>query len=119
MKTRSVWSFVLSSTVAASLGLTSCGGAKSGAPGATPPVASASAAPVTSAAPSSAPSSTALAVVGAADRSEADRELDGGRHPAETLTFFGIGPGMKVGEVAAGGGYTTELLARAVGPSGA
>jgi len=60
----------------------------------------------------------ALAVVNAADRSDADKKLDGGRHPAELLTFFKIAPGMKVAEIASGGGYTTELLARAVGPGG-
>lgn len=34
------------------------------------------------------------------------------------LTFFGIQPGMRVAELGAGAGYTSELLARAVGPSG-
>ncbi|WP_437932214.1 SAM-dependent methyltransferase [Sorangium sp. So ce291] len=58
------------------------------------------------------------AVVDAADRAEADRALDAGRKPAETLAFFGIQPGMKVAEIEAGGGYTAELLARAVGPGG-
>jgi predicted methyltransferase len=58
------------------------------------------------------------AVIDAPDRSDADRALDKGRHPGEMLAFFGIRPGMKVAELAAGGGYTTELLARAVGPSG-
>lgn len=65
------------------------------------------------------PTSPALrAVVEAPDRADADRALDKGRHPAEMLAFFGIGPGMKVADLVAGGGYTTELLARAVGPSG-
>lgn len=58
------------------------------------------------------------AVVTASDRSGPDQKLDAGRHPAELLAFFGLAPGMHVGEIAAGGGYTTELLARAVGPSG-
>ncbi len=57
-------------------------------------------------------------VVGAADRSETDRELDAGRHPGELLAFIGLKPGMKVAEVGVGGGYTCELLARAVGPEG-
>jgi predicted methyltransferase len=57
-------------------------------------------------------------VVDAPDRSEADRQLDAGRHPAELLAFAGIKPGMKVAEISAAGGYTTELLARAVGPTG-
>ena len=58
------------------------------------------------------------AVVAAPDRNAADRALDGGRHPAEMLAFFGIRPGMRVAELGAGGGYTSELLARAVGPTG-
>jgi len=56
--------------------------------------------------------------VSADDRSADDRALDGGRHPAEMLAFFGIAPGMRVAELAAGGGYTAELLARTVGPTG-
>ncbi len=58
------------------------------------------------------------ALVDAADRTDADKKLDAGRHPAELLTFLGLKPGMRVGELVAGGGYTTELLARAVGPQG-
>jgi predicted methyltransferase len=58
------------------------------------------------------------AIVAAPDRSEADRALDAGRHPAEMLAFFRVAPGMKVAELGAGGGYTTELLARAVGTRG-
>ena len=62
--------------------------------------------------------SPARAAVAAADRSADDRALDGGRKPAEVLTFFGIDAGMRVAELGAGGGYTTELLARTVGPGG-
>lgn len=58
------------------------------------------------------------AVVAASDRSDADRALDPGRHPAETLAFFDVRPGMRVAEIAAGTGYTSELLARAVGAAG-
>lgn len=58
------------------------------------------------------------AAVDAQDRSADDRALDAGRQPAQMLKFFGIAPGMKVAELAAGGGYTAELLARLVGPSG-
>jgi predicted methyltransferase len=89
--------------------LNSCGTATSPAPK--------PAAAVGPTAPSSVGES-ALAIVNAADRSDADKKLDAGRHPAELLSFFRIAPGMRVGEIAAGGGYTTELLARAVGPSG-
>ena len=60
----------------------------------------------------------ARALVAASDRTEADRALDAGRRPAELLAFFGVAPGMRVAELGAGGGYTSELLARAVGPSG-
>jgi predicted methyltransferase len=58
------------------------------------------------------------AAVAAKDRLPADRALDAGRHPAETLAFFGIAPGMRVAELGAGGGYTAELLARVVGSKG-
>jgi predicted methyltransferase len=58
------------------------------------------------------------AIVAAPDRTEADRKLDAGRKPVEFLRFLAVTPGMKVAELFAGGGYTTELLARAVGPSG-
>jgi predicted methyltransferase len=58
------------------------------------------------------------AVIDATDRDPADRELDGGRHPAELLSFFGVKRGQRVAELMAGGGYTAELLARAVGPKG-
>jgi len=58
------------------------------------------------------------AIVVAPDRDAADLALDAGRHPAETLRFFGIAPGMRVAEISAGGGYTAELLARAVSPGG-
>ena len=34
------------------------------------------------------------AIVAAPDRSEADRALDAGRHPAEMLAFFRVAPGM-------------------------
>src|SRR5258708_32260911 len=51
-------------------------------------------------------------------RSESDRALDPGRHPTEMLVFLDLRPGMKVADLGAAAGYTTELMARAVGPSG-
>jgi predicted methyltransferase len=63
-------------------------------------------------------SQEAQATVDAPDRTDADRQLDGGRHPGELLTFLGLVPGMRVAEIAAGAGYTTELFARTVGPKG-
>jgi predicted methyltransferase len=56
--------------------------------------------------------------IAATDRTDADRRLDAGRKPGEVLAFFGIAPGQKVGEIFAGGGYTTELIARVVGDKG-
>lgn len=95
------------------------------APCPTPPV------PVAAPAPSTAPvelmrppavpfpvTVAAKAVVDATDRDEADRQLDAGRHAVELLSFLALRPGDRVAELAAGGGYTTELLARAVGPKG-
>ena len=52
------------------------------------------------------------------DRSDDDRRLDAGRKPGEVLAFFGIAPGQKIGELFAGGGYTSELIARVVGEPG-
>ena len=58
------------------------------------------------------------AAVDAPDRTPEDRALDPGRHPAQLLAFFDIRPGTRVAELGAGGGYTTELVARVVGPEG-
>jgi predicted methyltransferase len=60
----------------------------------------------------------ARAIVDAPDRTDADRKLDAGRHPAQLLTFLGLSPGMRVAELMTGAGYTAELLARAVAPNG-
>jgi predicted methyltransferase len=59
------------------------------------------------------------AVVAAPDRSDADRQTDQRRQPAKMLAFIGVSSGMKVLDMGAGAGYSTELLARAVGPGGA
>ena len=58
------------------------------------------------------------AVLASADRSPADRNNDVRRKPADMLAFIGIRPGMTALDISAGGGYTTELLARAIGPGG-
>ena len=58
-------------------------------------------------------------IVSSADRTPQDKEMDSHRKPVQMLAFFGTSPGMRVGEVGAGGGYSTELFARSVGPSGA
>lgn len=56
--------------------------------------------------------------VNATDRSAADKNLDAGRQPEQMLAFFRIQPGMKVADLWAGTGYTTELLSRTVGTGG-
>jgi predicted methyltransferase len=58
------------------------------------------------------------ALVAAPDRSDADRQTDQRRQPAKMLAFTSVGNGMKVLDMGAGAGYSTELLARAVGSSG-
>lgn len=58
------------------------------------------------------------AIVSATDRSDADRQTDIRRKPAELLAFTGVRPGMKVLDLGAGAGYSTELLARVVGSTG-
>jgi predicted methyltransferase len=57
-------------------------------------------------------------IVASPDRSAADRTNDVRRKPAQMLEFVGIRQGMVALDVSAGGGYTTELLARAIGPTG-
>src|SRR6202030_1759550 len=58
------------------------------------------------------------ALMAAPDRSDADRQADKRRDPVPFLTFAGLRPGMKVLDMGAGAGYSTELDARAVGPTG-
>ena len=120
------------SALLAGLSGIACGSAPPAPPPATPttsatppppPAAPAmqSAPPAEPTAPKSPPPTVTPAIraaVDAADRSDMDKKVDGGRHPAETLAFFGIAPGMRVADIGAATGYTTELLARVVGPTG-
>jgi predicted methyltransferase len=64
------------------------------------------------------PTAEQLAIVAAPDRLRDDTVLDAGRKPAELLAFLDLHAGMQVAELMAGYGYTTELIGRAVGPSG-
>jgi predicted methyltransferase len=57
-------------------------------------------------------------VIASPIRTEQDRRTDAARHPAEFLPFTQVRPGMQVLDVSAGGGYTSQLLALAVGPTG-
>src|SRR5947207_15346599 len=60
----------------------------------------------------------ARAVVQNPIRSDRDRQMDASRKPVEFLAFAHVGPGMRVLDVSAGAGYTTQLMALAVGPAG-
>ena len=82
-----------------------CGGSPAG-----PPTVPSSSTAIVSAAIS--------AAVDAPDRDPTDRDLDAGRDPKDTLAFFGIAPSMKIADLGAGRGYTSELLARVVGDGG-
>lgn len=57
-------------------------------------------------------------IVASPDRSAGDRSNDQRRKPEALLAFIAPRAGMTVLDLSAGGGYTTELLARSVGPTG-
>lgn len=57
-------------------------------------------------------------IVASSDRSAADRQNDLRRKPEHMLAFIGVRPGMVALDLSTGGGYTTELIARAAGPLG-
>jgi predicted methyltransferase len=57
-------------------------------------------------------------LLAAPDRSEADRDADKRRDPAPFLAFAAPRSGMKVLDMGAGAGYSSELMARAVAPNG-
>lgn len=58
------------------------------------------------------------AVLSAPDRAETDKANDPRRKAAELLRFIDPRPGMQVLDLGASGGYTSELMARAVGATG-
>ena len=51
-------------------------------------------------------------------RTDQDRRTDAARRPVEFLPFTKVMPGMKVLDVSASAGYTSQLLALVVGPTG-
>ncbi len=53
------------------------------------------------------------AILGTPDRTTADRDNDRRRKPEQILGFIGLRPGMTALDVVVGGGYTSELAARA------
>jgi predicted methyltransferase len=68
--------------------------------------------------PQTLPPDRIAAIVASPDRSPGDRNNDVRRKPAEMLAFIGVRPGMVAMDLSAARGYTSELIARAVGPSG-
>lgn len=66
---------------------------------------------VLTAAPSVAADAQLKAAVASPDRGAENRVRDRSRHPAETLSFWGLKPKQTVIEVSPGGGYWTEILA--------
>jgi predicted methyltransferase len=57
-------------------------------------------------------------LMAAPDRSDADRAADKRRDPVPLLAFAGLRPAMRVLDMGAGAGYSTELVARVIGPTG-
>lgn len=58
------------------------------------------------------------AAINSDKRTAGDSDRDAGRKPAEVLAFLGVKPGMTVLDVAASGGWYTEVLSFAVGNEG-
>ena len=58
------------------------------------------------------------AIVALPDRTDADRVTDKRRDPVNLLAFTGAKAGWTVLDMGAGAGYSTELMARSVGPTG-
>jgi predicted methyltransferase len=59
-----------------------------------------------------------IQILSSPDRTTADRTNDLRRKPEQMLGFIGIRPGIVALDLSAAGGYTTELLARSIGPTG-
>src|SRR5580658_7390309 len=57
------------------------------------------------------PRDTIAAVIAGPQRSAKNRVRDPFRHPAQSLAFWGLAPGMTVVEIDPSGGYWTEILA--------
>jgi len=58
------------------------------------------------------------AALASPSRLEADYARDAGRKPDQVLDFLGVGRGMAVLDLFAGGGYYTEILSHVVGDNG-
>lgn len=71
-----------------------------------------------SAAPLEADHAAIQSAVDASERSAADRERDARSDITDLLAFMQTRPGLWAADIFAGGGYFSELLARAAGPEG-
>jgi predicted methyltransferase len=58
------------------------------------------------------------AILADSSRPQEDRDRDASRAPAEVLEFLDIGPGDRVADLLAGGGYYTRILVPLVGENG-
>jgi len=58
------------------------------------------------------------AIIAAPDRTDADRKNGERRAAVKQLAFTGVQPGWTVIDMAAGAGYSTELMARGAAPGG-
>jgi predicted methyltransferase len=58
------------------------------------------------------------AALAAPSRSQADRDRDADRKPADLMMVMGVKPGMTALDLLAAGGYVTEVLSITVGPTG-
>ena len=74
--------------------------------------------PPAPAAPAEVSAAQIAQIVASPDRTSADRTNDKRRQPEKLFAFVGMRPGMVALDVSTGGGYTAELLARAIGPGG-
>jgi len=103
----------------ATLALAACGGERAGesADGAAGPAEPAAADTPTAAVQETAPADLAT-LLARESRSQADRDRDAGRKPAEVIDVLGIEPGMNVIDIIAASGWYTEVLSLAVGPNG-
>ena len=61
---------------------------------------------------------TVKEAMAAADRLPSDVERDQRDHPETILPLLNIGPGSRVADIFAGGGYYSELIGRVVAPEG-
>jgi len=100
-----------------SLGLLGCGQPQTDTPGVPAPASDVAASEQPGAVPATPDISARLTTILAAQPEEVQARY-AHRRPAETLTFFGIEPGMTVAEVLPGGGWYSKILLPLLGENG-